>query len=254
MPDEQGQVTQTGDQGTQTQPLGWRAGLPDELKNHEVFTPHKTVGDLGKVHIEVLGKLKELEGKTVQMEGALKTAIPRLPENPTKEQIDAFQSAIGRPAKPEEYEFDKMEGVEHSEAFIKEAQKWFFDAGVPKEAARKIGKMWDLYMKGQVDQETAEEQKLTESNQKAFRAEFKTEEEYKAGYELSKRFWNKITGTDFDKAYAEADAWQVPMVMKFIFNVAKLTGEDKMPQGASVVGGTEKSIGMIYDKTPQLKK
>jgi hypothetical protein len=227
--------------------------LPDPLKNHEAFTAHKTVGDLGKVHIETLGKLKELEGKATQLEGSLKNAIPRLPENPTKEQIEAFQTAIGRPAKPEEYEFPKEEGQEHSPEMVGWAQKTFFEAGLSKQQAAIVGKQWNGFIKGMVEAEQVEAEKMKTENEKAFKGTFKTEDEYKAGYELTKRFWNKITNTNFDDAFKEADAWQVPLFMKFIFQAAKVTGEDTTSQGVQGVGGPTKP-GMIYDKTPQHQK
>jgi len=251
------QVTQTGDQGatqtqTQTDPtsLGWRAGLPDNLKNHEAFTPYKTVGDLGKVHIEVAGKLKELEG---QMAKINETHIPRLPENPTKEQVEAYYTAVGRPMKPEEYAFPKEEGQENSPEMVSWAQKTFFEAGLSRQQGELLAKQWNGFVKGLVEAEEAESQKMKADTEKAFKAEFKTDDEYKAGYELTKRFWKKITNTEFDEAYKEAEAWQVPMFMKFIFNVAKATGEDSSPPG-SQTGATESSPGMIYDKTPQHRK
>jgi len=231
--------------------LGWRAGLPDNLKNHEAFVPHKTVGDLGTVHLEVAGKLKELEG---QMAKISETHIPKLPENPTKEQVEAFHQAIGRPAKPEEYEFPKDDGTEHSPEMISWAQKTFFEAGLSKQQGAMLGKQWNGFIKGMVEAEAADSEKQKVENEKAFRAEFKTDDEYKAGYELTKRFWNKITKTNFDEAYKEADAWQVPMFMRFIFLVAKATGEDTSPQGAQPQGGQEVQPGMTYPNTPQLYK
>lgn len=257
MPEDQ--VNQTGDQGapqpqppTDSQSLGWRAGLPDPLKNHEALTPHKTVGDLGKVHIEALGKLKELEGKTAQLEGSLKNAIPKLPENATKEQVEAFYSAIGRPNKPEEYEFPKdANDPEHSPEMVSWAQKTFYEVGLTRNQGAVLAKQWGAFVKGMVEAEEAESERMKAENEKAFRGEFKTEDEYKSAHELTKRFWNKITGTDFDKAFEEAESWQVPLFRKFIFTVAKATGEDWSPQGAQTGGASKEYEGMIYSKTPQ---
>ena len=252
-----GEGTQTGAVTGQTQAPAWLAQLPADLKGNETFTKYQTIGDLGKVHLDLLGKVNELDGKTAKMaelEGKLANTIPKLPENPTKEQVEAFHQAIGRPGKPEEYEFPKDDGTEHSPEMISWAQKTFFEAGLSKQQGTILGKQWNGFIKGMVEAEEQESEKQKVENEKAFRAEFKTEDEYKAGYELTKRFWNKITKTNFDEAYKEADAWQVPMFMRFIFLVAKATGEDTSPQATQPQGGGEVIPGMIYNKTPQHMK
>lgn len=246
--------TPTGNVTEPAQAPAWLAQLPADLKVNETLTKYPTIGDLGKTHLDVLGKVKELEGKTAELEGSLKNVIPKLPENPTKEQTEAYLTAIGRPSKPEEYEFPKEEGTEHSPEMVSWAQKTFFEAGLSKQQAAMLGKEWNGFIKNMVEGENAESEKQKVENEKAFRAEFKTDDEYKAGYELTKRFWNKITKTNFDEAYKEADAWQVPMFMRFIFLVAKATGEDTSPQGAHPQGGQEVTPGMIYNKTPQHMK
>src|SRR5271157_2714976 len=79
--------------------LGWRAGLPDDLKTNEVFAAHKTVGDFAKSHLELSAKATELEGK-------LGNVIPKLGENATPEDRNKFFEALGRPKEAKEYEFD----------------------------------------------------------------------------------------------------------------------------------------------------
>jgi len=225
----------------------YRDQLPVDLRANEAFTKYKNVGDLGKSHIEILGKAKELEGKMAEI---TKTYIPRLPDNPTKEQTEAYYQAIGRPAKPEEYELPLPEGTEKGGDMEKWAQSVFYKHGLSKVQASGVAEEWNGYVRAAHEAEEAELLKMKEENEKSFRAEFKTDQEYKAGYELAKRFCNKVTNTNFDDAYKDAEAWQVPMVMKFIFMAAKATGEDFAPQGAHT-GMTESPAAMIYDKTPQ---
>ena len=245
--------TPTGQPQPTNQPPAWAAQLPTDLKGNEIFTKYPTVGDLGKAHLEILGKVKELDGqvaKVTELEGKLQNAVPKLPPNPTKEQVEAFYTAIGRPAKPEEYEFPKDNGAEHSPEMVSWAQKKFFEAGLSKEQGAFLAKEWDAFIHGMVEAEEANTVKMKEETEKTFRSQFKSDDEYKAGYELAKRFWKKVTNTDFDKAYSEVDAWQVPLFMQFIFAAAKLTGEDSAPPNAQT-GTSETSPGMLYNKTPQ---
>ena len=79
--------------------LGWRAGLPDDLKQNEAFTAFKTVGELGKDYLGLKAKAAELEGK-------LGNYVPKLPDNATDEDRNLYYDALGRPKQPSEYEFD----------------------------------------------------------------------------------------------------------------------------------------------------
>lgn len=246
-----GEGSGTGAGTGQTASPAWVAQLPDDLKANETFTSYKTIGDLGKAHLDVMGKVKELDGvsaKVKDLEGKLGNSVPKLSANPTAEEVSAYYSAIGRPGKPDEYEFPQVKGQESDPNMIKWAQGVFFKNGLTKEQAKGIGQEWNAFVAGVVESEEklAEQERAT--NEKKFREQFKSEDEYKSGYELSKRFWNKVTGTDFDAVYKEAEAWQVPTFMSFIFNVAKMTGEDTSPLGRSSVGGVKE--GMVYDKSP----
>ncbi len=244
MADEQ--VTQTGDQAnvdtTQPQSLGWRAGLPDDLKNNEAFTPYKTVGDLGKVHIETVGKVKELEGK-------LATAIIKPGEKATPEEQVAYRLAMGVPEKSDDYSFPKPEGVELSDKLVGWAKGVFHEVGMPKDMAEKVGAKWNEYWMAEAKAMEKAEADLAKENEGKFRAEFKSDDEYKVGMELTKRFWEKVTQTKFDEVYKDVEAWKIPMFMRFIFNAAKSTGEDFSPKGEFNKGG-EPLHKTIYDIPP----
>ena len=226
----------------------WRAQLPADLKENEAFTPHKTLGDLGKAHLDVVGKIKEYEGKVKDLEGRVVNSIPKLTDKSTPEDMEVYFKAIGRPDKPEEYEFPQVKGQENDPAMIKWAQDVFHKNGLSKDQAKGIGQEWNAFVAGIVEAEEKLANDEMTANEKKFHDQFKSEDEYKAGYELSKRFWNKVTGTNFDDVYKEPEAWQVPIFMNFIFNVAKMTGEDTSPLGRS--SGEEKKEGMLYDKSP----
>lgn len=255
MAGEEGNIEgKTGDVTGQTQqvtPPAWVSQLPTDLKANEVFTKYPTIGDLGKSHLEVMGKIKELDGMTAkvgELEGKLSNTIPKLPQNPTKEQVDAYYAALGRPGKPEDYKFEPDEGVEHDPKMIAWAQKVFWENGIPQSAALQIQKQWDQFLKGV----EAEEDKLIQGEideaKKKFRGEFKTEDEFKAALQLNSRYYKKVMGTDippFMDAYS---------ITKFLYEHAKKYGEDKSIQGSQTGGGGQTTPGMIYDKTPQHQK
>ena len=46
-----------------TESLGWRAGLPDNLKQNEAIVPFKTVGEFAQDYLQVRTKATDLEGK-----------------------------------------------------------------------------------------------------------------------------------------------------------------------------------------------
>jgi len=247
---DEGQVTQGGDQvvadqQAQSQSLGWRAALPDEFKEHEFVKTFQKPGDFVKSALEIKTDRDSIKTR-------LDNSIPKLNDKSTPEEVSTYHKAIGVPDKPEGYEFPQIEGKENSPEMVKWAQGIFHKYHVPKDAAKGIGQEWNSFVSGMVEAENkmAEEEKV--ENEKKFRAEFKTEEEYKAGRELTKRFWNKLMGTDFDEAYKEAEAWQVPVFMRALFVIAKKTGEDWSPSSAGG-GGGEVKPAMIYDKTPSMK-
>lgn len=242
---EESQVNQTGNQGAGDQgaSLGWRAGLPDDLKNHEAIVPYKTVGDFGKAHIETLGKVKEFEGKVANM-------IPKLSEKATDEERANFFKALGRPDKPEDYgllELAKADGVEGDPKMATWAQNLFHSLGLSKSQATTIGKQWNTFLVGVVEEEDRLAQEEAKEAEKEFKKGFKSEDEFNTAKEVSKRYWKKLTGVDFDQ-YCAASGHPDAIMMKFIYENAKKTGEDTLIPGSQ--GGTgEVKPGMVYDKT-----
>jgi hypothetical protein len=225
-----------GDQ--QQESLGWRAGLPDDLKTNEAFVPYKTVGDFAKAHIETATKAKELEGK-------LSNSIPKLRENATQEERDQFFNSLGRPTKPEEYEF-----VNEDKNAPEWTASWKQDLhrlGLPKETAKQLSGLFDAKIQGMVEAHNAVIQKEIGEAQ----AKLKTElgDKYDASIELASRLWKKETDTDFDKAFTgESSANRFTMI-RFLLKMAAKTGEDNSQRGANY-RAAEQSSFINYDKSP----
>lgn len=243
--EEESQVNlEEGNQGVeqQTESLGWRAGLPNEWKEHEFVKPYKTVGEFVKSVYSAVSERDALKAK-------LERAIFKPSENATEAEKEAYFKAIGRPDKPEDYEFNPPQGGELDPGTVKWARSVFHKAGLTKEQAAMIGDEWNSFVAGMVEAEERLAKEERDRNEREFRAKFKSEDEWREGYALAKRFWNKITNTEFDDVYKEVDAWQIPLFMNFIFGVARMTGEDTSP-GRGKPGGGEVREGMIYDKSP----
>jgi hypothetical protein len=242
------QVTQAGDQAntdqqqqTQQQSLGWRAALPDEYKEHEFVKDTQKPGDFVKRAIEVKTERDTLKTK-------LEGAIIKPGEKATDEEKTAYRKSLGIPEKPEGYEFEKAEGIEHDPNMISWAQKVFHKFSIPKEAAIGIGKEWDAFLKGVDEEEDKLIQAEIDDNQKKFRGLFKTDDEFKAALELNKRYYKKVMGEDLPSVM---DGFKLT---RFIHEHAKKYGEDKSLVGTQTRGIGEQKPGMIYDKTPQHQK
>jgi hypothetical protein len=203
--------------------LGWRAGLPDDLKQDEAFVPFKTVGDFAKAHKETAAKVKDYEGK-------LANSIPKLGENATPEEREKFFNSLGRPEKPEGYELDGED--KNSPEWTGYWRNELHKIGVPKDMAKAISEAFNNQIEGVVEAHNA---KILHENSKATTA-LKTElgDKYDASVVLVSRLWKQWgkTETEFDKAFAtETSANRVTM-MRFLLNVAAKTGEDVSLKGA----------------------
>mgnify|MGYP001588601234 FL=1 len=104
----EGQVTQTGDQVSQTQSdtqsLGWRAALPDEFKDHEFVKTFQKPGDFVKSALEIKTEADGLKAR-------LANAVIKPGENASPAEITAYRLALGVPEKSTDYEFPKGEGL-----------------------------------------------------------------------------------------------------------------------------------------------
>jgi hypothetical protein len=204
--------------------LGWRAGLPDDLKQDESFVPFKTVGDFAKAHKETAAKVKDYEGK-------LANSIPKLGENATPEEREKFYTSLGRPDKPEGYEFvgEDKAAPEWTKAY-KDAMHRM---GVPKAMAKELSEFNSNMINKMVEQHNA---KILDENSKAT-AILKAElgDKYDASVELVSRLWKQWgkTEVDFDKAFSTETSSNRTTMMRFLLNVAAKTGEDTSLRGSS---------------------
>jgi hypothetical protein len=223
----------------QTESLGWRAGLPDDLKQNETFVPFKTVGEFAKHHLEVSTKAADLEKK-------MGDYVPKLPDDASPEDRNLYYDALGRPKQPSEYEFDGED---------KNAPEWtnfwkdkFHSLGLTKTQAKQLSGLWNTQMQQMVEaHNTSVKNEMTSAEQK-LRSEMG--DKFDTNVELAKRMTQKHLGTEFDQTFTNLPAESRFGVVKLLLKVAELTGEDRSPQaGMSQTGGKQVSF-IAYDKSP----
>jgi hypothetical protein len=212
---------------TETPSLGWRAGLPDDLKQNTDLANYKTVGDFTKEALSWKGKVSELEGK-------LSDSIPKLPADATDEDRNTFLDALGRPQKASEYEFDGED---------KNAPEWtdawkqdFYQEGLTKQQALNLSKVYNARINKMVDDFKAHQAKELQTAEQALRTEMG--DKYDTNVELAKRMYSKQLGAEFDADFADAPPKARFGMTRLLLKMAALTGEDTSPQGGHSTGTT----------------
>lgn len=209
--------------------LGWRAGLPDDLKTNEVLVPFKTVGDFAKDDLAVRAKAADLEKK-------LADSIPKLPEDASDEDRNTYLDALGRPTQASEYEFDGED---------KNAPEWtdawkqdFHQEGLTKQQALNLSKKYNTRINKMVDDFKANQAKEMQVAEQALRTEMG--DKYDTNVELAKRMYSKQLGTEFDADFADAPPKARFGMTKLLLKMAALTGEDTSPQGGHSSNGGDR--------------
>ena len=230
----------TGTNGGDAQSLGWRAGLPDDLKQNTDLANYKTVGDFAKEAITWKGKVGELEGK-------LGDSIPKLPDDASEEDRATYFDALGRPKVASEYEFDGED---------KNAPEWtnawkdaFHRHGLTKQQGKELSKEFN----GQIGRLIEAQKTLVANEMKSAEQALRTEmgDKYDTNVELAKRMYSKHIGKEFDADFEAAPPAARFGMTRLLLKVAALTGEDTSPQaGLSQNKKADTGLAINYDKSP----
>jgi hypothetical protein len=212
---------------------GFQAQFRDDLKSNEAFTGFKTISEFGDKYLETQGKVTELEGK-------LENSFQKLPENATPEQTQAYHESLGKPQKPEGYDFPKGEGVEHDPKMTDWAREVFHKANLSTEQAAVVSQDWDAFLQELVKKhDEGVENQLKDIDTK-LREDWKTKEEYDKNMELSARAFKHFSGEELKEFKAH------PTLIKAFFKIGEAMGEDFSLPGETNKGDPTKP-GMIYD-------
>jgi hypothetical protein len=230
MPEET-QVTQES--------LGWRAGLPDPLKQNEAFKDFKTVGDFANKFLETSTRASDLEKK-------LGDSVPKLPDNATDEDRSLYYDALGRPKTASEYE---LEGED------KNAAEWtnywkqeLHSLGLTKSQAKALSGKWNAQMQKMVETHNASIKGEITAAEGKLRSEWG--DKFDTNVELAKRLYQKHLGNEFDKDFDSGTSTNRFQMVRYLVKLAALTGEDRSPQAGQSQGMGGKSAFITYDKSP----
>lgn len=219
--------------------LGWRAGLPDDLKQNEAFLPFKTVGDFGKDYLAVKSKAADLEKK-------IGDYVPKLPDNASDEDRNLYFDALGRPKTATDYEFDGED--KNAPEWTNHWKQQFHSLGLTKTQAKTLSTAWNKQMQAMVDaHNTSIKNEMTAAETK-LRSELG--DKYDTNVELAKRMWTKYGEGEFDKAFANGNSAYRATTIRMLLKFASLTGEDRSPQGGTGPGAGKQVSFIAYDKSP----
>ena len=221
-----------------TESLGWRAGLPDELKKNETFSKFKTVGEFANDYLATATKATELEGK-------LGNTIPKLKDGATPEERAGYYEALGRPKEAKEYEFEGEN--ENATEWTSNWKKEFYDLGLTKDQAKQLSGKWNAAVQKMVEgHNEALKNEVAQATQ-ALKNEYG--DKYEANVELAKRLYQKHVGTEFDKDFDAGTEKTRLSTIKLLVKLAALTGEDRSPQGTNGSGNVAPATGINYSKS-----
>lgn len=212
-------TTATTTTSTDTTSLGWRAGLPDDLKQNTDLATFKTVGDFAKSAIETKAKVTDLEKK-------LGDSIPKLPDDATVEERATYLDALGRPKTAADY---KLDGEDKNDP--KAMSEWkadFHELGLTQAQANGITQKYGARINKLVDDFKAKAQQEISASEQQLKTKWGTK--FDTNVELAKRLWKNYGKAEFDNAFSTTTDVNRFVIMDMIVDFASKTGEDTSPQ------------------------
>jgi len=202
----------------------------------------KTVDDLGKSYVELQTKIGQ-KGVLIPKEGA------------PPEEKEAYLNAIGRPAKPEEYKFDAIEGLHESIKVTPETTAFFNNSvhkiGLTNEQANAINKMQLEFVNNAIKEQDRLELEASQKADTALRTEWK--DKFDANKDLVSKMVAKL-GDEFVQALG--DKASNPSVLKGLGILALSMSEDQIGKLGSFTsssgGSKEEASAKIAEYANQL--
>jgi len=219
-----------GEQNNNGSDLGWRAALPDDLKNHDFVKDYAKPGDA----IQAFVDLKTETSKMLR--------IPD--EKSTDEERSAFLNALGRPQTAEEYNLAKPEGlpedVPYDENISETFKGIFHEIGLSNSQAETIwGKYHDFIKSGYETSKKAEQEAL-DGAINSLKDEW-TGDKFKENTELAHRAFTGIfedkTKQEEAKTFIEEtkinglSLGDHPMFLKIFQQIGSVISDDRLNSG-----------------------
>jgi len=164
------------------------AGLSEGTRQWATTKGYKSLDDVAKAAQHAETKL----GSSLTVPG----------QDAPKEEWDKFHARLGRPEKPEAYEFKRPEGlpenVPYSDELATQAKGWFHEAGLPPRQAQSLHDKWIGFVTSQQQAAIeAQGKAVTEAHDVLVKDWGPTDSEgFKARHQLANRAINNLGLTD----------------------------------------------------------
>ena len=216
----------------------WRSKLPDDLRSEKVFESIK-----GTNWDEAGPLLAKNYLHAQRLVGADKLVLPT--DKSTPEEIAAFRTKLGVPAKPEEYGFKLPEGLKEEQLDKARVDTWrkeMHEAGIPKAAAERLLSKYLAEEHGATQAAIAARTKQAEADELAVKETFGVKYDEKVNFA---RFALRQFGDDNLVNLLESTGMgSNPAVVKFFATIGEQLSDDRASGGA---GGQSSSLA-----TPEL--
>jgi hypothetical protein len=224
--------------GTQNKPA-WASQLVGDLQGNDVLTQFATISDLGKAHLDLVGKTKN--SVTLPGEGA------------TEKELGDFYARLGRPESPDKYDLPRPklpEGMSYDEGAEKSFRAMAHKLGL---TSAQFKSMYDEYNRYQVAAFAAQ----SDANKKAVEAanaSLKKDwgDQYDANMELTKRAIYWLGGDDLVQELGDFKIGNSPAMAKAFAKIGKLMADDSFHAGSG--SGTPRSASSGVLNYPSMQK
>jgi len=217
--------------GNQT-PTDWRASLPDDLRSEKVFESIK-----GKDAAEALPLLAKNYLHAQRLVGADKIVLPN--ERSTPEEIAAFRTKLGVPAKFDDYSYKLPEGMTEDRLDKTRLDAWrkeMHEAGIPKAAAERIMNKFLAEEHGHYTAQAKAREKALQDNELALKQEFGAKFDERVN---QARFALRQFGTDeLTSMLEETGLGSHPEVVRFFAKVGEKMSDDRARGGSGATAAS----------------
>jgi hypothetical protein len=218
---------------------GWRAQLPDDLKENEAFTGFEKLGDLGKEYLDLKGRAEN----SVQ--------IPD--EDADEEEWAEFYKRAGRPESAEQYGLTRPDNLPEDVPYNDFMEQSFRDMALRLNLTDSQARgLYDWY-NGNVCEAHGIMQKEREREYGDAENTLKQElgQKYGESLELAKRAVRTFGGEEMVSVLEESRLGNHPAVFKTFLKMALAVKDDQLVSGSPETEGKTDMLDKIY---PKMKK
>lgn len=229
----------------------WISQLPENLRDNDKLYQYRTLADLSNAYLD-------LDGKT---NGAIQ--VPG--ENASDDDWATFYNKLGRPNKPDDYEFDAVQWPENMANNMKELleedtktmKSVFHELGLTAQQAKNLQKKYVEFAFDRFNESEKAKIQMHENAVNSLKKEWGND--YDVNAELAVRAFNRLgelagIKDEFTKFMNNSGLGSNPMFVKIFHVIGKSMQDDKaLDSGGTPSSGTEKDVPRGPDGRPRLQ-